>query len=209
MFCNNVLGIYCPKTSDCSTLAMYLPTRGIQPRAQWSKPQRRFCKTLCFSSKKMCPTVLHSSVYRGYAVLDLLSYLTAILLSWNLVVPCFAYTHTYVRFTDFLAEALLVGGYFSHFRSLTWVRTEGQLWGLSAAIVQFRTQLLPSPAVLQVMRAFQHTSSISSFLPSCSPRSSFSVRPNSSSSISKQTLVMAGSYRPLLSSSRINASIGQ
>jgi hypothetical protein len=57
--------------------------------------------------------------------------------------------------------------------------------------------------------SFQHTSSISKTLPSCSPRSSFKVRPNSSSSISKQTLLMAGSYRPLLSSSRMNASIGQ
>jgi hypothetical protein len=52
----------------------------------------------------------------------------------------------------------------------------------------------------------QQTSSIFCSTPSCGPRSSFKVRPNSSSKISKQIFEIAGSYLPFESSSRMNAS---
>lgn len=51
----------------------------------------------------------------------------------------------------------------------------------------------------------QQTSSTSPSPPSLGPKSPTKVRPNNSSSIWKQIPAIAGSYRPLLSSSRMKA----
>lgn len=53
----------------------------------------------------------------------------------------------------------------------------------------------------------QHTSSTSDVKPAGGPRSDLSVRLKTSKSISKQIFDKAGSKRPLLDSSRINASV--
>lgn len=78
---------------------------------------------------------------------------------------------------------------------------------LLRAMVQVYRRASALPIIHEIVKSAtaQHTSSMTSLSPLCSPRSSFSRLSNISSSISKQTFVIPGSYLPLLNSSLMNA----